>query len=251
MKRCIQNEKIVTLLGDAVNLYNQALQKLPGDKKDTHILMFHDVTEYETEAQRNKAEEDDYSVNMETFRNVISWHQKQGYSFIGIEQVFQKKLGKLKCIVTFDDAFAGVYYNAYPYLKKLNIPFTIYVITDLIGAPDYMTEEQLIELSMDPLCTIGSHTCSHPMTRYLSDDELRRELTESKKVLEKILKRPVCHFAYPYGSYYTRSVFDTALVKEAGYKTAVTTFQYHMNRVKSLYHIPRYDASRTDLIKVF
>jgi hypothetical protein len=67
---------------------------------------------------------------------------------------------------------------------------------------------------------IGSHTVTHPILPNLSDDELRRELTESRSRLEIMLNRPVTLFCYPNGSYDDRT---RRAVLEAGYKCAVTT----------------------------
>jgi peptidoglycan/xylan/chitin deacetylase (PgdA/CDA1 family) len=55
---------------------------------------------------------------------------------------------------------------------------------------------------------IGSHTISHPHLTQLDDDELRRELVESRERLEDGLGRPCRFVAYPYGD-------DDARVHEA------------------------------------
>jgi len=79
--------------------------------------------------------------------------------------------------------------------------------------------EQIIELAAEPLCTIGAHTVSHPALPTLSDEKIRKELSEGKKRIEEIIKKPVKHFAYPYGRFDERVV---QLVMEQ-FSTAVTT----------------------------
>ncbi len=45
---------------------------------------------------------------------------------------------------------------------------------------------------------IGSHTMSHPNLAHLQEDEILRELGESKTRLEQELGEPILHFAYPH-----------------------------------------------------
>jgi len=59
--------------------------------------------------------------------------------------------------------------------------------------------QQIVEMAADPLCTIGAHTVSHPALTALSDEEIKKELSDGKKKIEDRIKKPVKHFAYPYG----------------------------------------------------
>ncbi|MBV8857709.1 MAG: polysaccharide deacetylase family protein [Acidobacteria bacterium] len=67
---------------------------------------------------------------------------------------------------------------------------------------------------------IGSHTVSHPILTTTDDDELRRELFESRARLQAELGRAVELFCYPNGSFDERVRRETV---GAGYACAVTT----------------------------
>lgn len=72
---------------------------------------------------------------------------------------------------------------------------------------------------------VGSHTLSHPNAAYVAnEDELRHELVESKKRIERELGTEVAHFSYPHPAlnpqWSERTVKMTA---SAGYRSAVTT----------------------------
>lgn len=67
---------------------------------------------------------------------------------------------------------------------------------------------------------IGSHTVSHPILTTTGDDELRRELRDSRARLEAELGRDVGLFCYPNGACDERVRRETA---GAGYSCAVTT----------------------------
>ena len=82
-----------------------------------------------------------------------------------------------------------------------------------------LTWEQIITLASDPLCTIGAHTVSHPALTVISDEWIRKELSDGKKIIEDEIKNPVIHFAYPFGNWDDRVA---RLVMEQ-YSTAVIT----------------------------
>ena len=66
-------------------------------------------------------------------------------------------------------------------------------------AYDLMSWEQMRR--MDPACvTIGSHSLSHPILTTLGDQELERELRDSRSLLETRLDRPVPTLCYPNGA---------------------------------------------------
>jgi peptidoglycan/xylan/chitin deacetylase (PgdA/CDA1 family) len=85
--------------------------------------------------------------------------------------------------------------------------------------------EQIIELSRDDLVTIGAHTVSHRPLSRLNEIEALSEIKWSKERLETQIKKPVNHFAYPYGGADTCSEREFVIVKQAGYKTATTLRQ--------------------------
>jgi peptidoglycan/xylan/chitin deacetylase (PgdA/CDA1 family) len=81
-----------------------------------------------------------------------------------------------------------------------------------------VTWEQLKEMSADPLVTIASHTVTHPKDlRLLTDDELGKEIIETKHILEEKLGIPIRYFTYPEGKFDAR-VKQWAIA--AGYKMA-------------------------------
>jgi peptidoglycan/xylan/chitin deacetylase (PgdA/CDA1 family) len=152
---------------------------------------------------------------------------------------------------TFDDAFRSAA-TVFPALERLGVPVQIFVCTRyaLVGAPLTIPElagdepEQLATMSWDELrehaargIAIGSHAVSHPHLTSLSDDELHRELNESKQEIEDRLARPCEDLAYPYGEHDAR-VRTAARV--AGYRRA-----YALRGSRSdAYAAPRLDLYR-------
>lgn len=132
-------------------------------------------------------------------------------------------------IITFDDGFISVIVIALPVLVKRNIPLTIFVPTGYLGkragwinneennfTPEVIvSDDQLKELKKNELVTIGSHCVSHYSLLLLEEQEIRRELKDSRHVLEEILEEDVKLLSFPHGDFNQR-ILDLAF--EAGYK---------------------------------
>jgi peptidoglycan/xylan/chitin deacetylase (PgdA/CDA1 family) len=86
-----------------------------------------------------------------------------------------------------------------------------------------MTWEQLRGLAQKGHI-VGSHTMTHPNLAYLSVDDARWELVESKRRLESHIGQTVTHFSYPCPALSPNwSDRTTEESRSAGYETAVTT----------------------------
>lgn len=144
--------------------------------------------------------------------------------------------------ITFDDVSESVYSLAYPILKMRNMPFTIFVAANYVDRPGYLTRDELLELSNDPLCTVGSHTNNHSMLR--NSKTLREEIAESKNIIEKIIQKKICFFAYPYGSVFACSFKSVRVAAKSGYQAAFSTIHGYITKrsLKMRYFLPRINA---------
>ncbi len=82
-----------------------------------------------------------------------------------------------------------------------------------------LTWEQVREMDNAGI-EVGSHTLTHPILTNISRDRLRKELNESRRRLEEVLRRNVDLFCYPNGNYDPMVSIE---VERAGYKCAVTS----------------------------
>lgn len=85
---------------------------------------------------------------------------------------------------------------------------------------------------------IGSHSLSHALLPQCDDEQLERELVESRRVLSERLGAPIDSFCYPNGDHDERVVSAT---KKAGYRSAVTTRFGSNPRGADLWTLRRYD----------
>lgn len=127
---------------------------------------------------------------------------------------------------SFDDAFRSAA-SVFPALERMGVPVQVFVCTGYAGSgaalsiPELAGDDprQLATMTWDELrdVDVGSHGVTHAHLTQLSDDELRRELVESKQQVEDELGRPCPEFAYPYGEHDERV---RAAVRAAGYERA-------------------------------
>jgi peptidoglycan/xylan/chitin deacetylase (PgdA/CDA1 family) len=83
--------------------------------------------------------------------------------------------------------------------------------------------DDLRAIAADPLCTIGTHTLTHPLLGTQDETVARREMAQSKAILEDKLQLPMRHIAYPVGDALAAGAREFALAKELGFETGVTT----------------------------
>lgn len=218
------------------------------------ILMFHDITHDSQIAQKKgNVEKNDFSIDIKRFQEIIAWLTENDYRFVTIDELLSCwSLDEKFCVISFDDVYKGVYEFAYPYLEEKQIPYILYIATGLLDKPGFISKQNVKEMSSSKLCTIGSHTINHIMTRFAGREELKAELIGSKIYLEKLIEKKVIHFAFPYGSPRAVSFLDLKYVKEAGYKSSTTTLQFCIRPkdIRRRYILPRIDASRSDLFEV-
>lgn len=191
------------------------------------ILLFHHLS-LNPEIDRSGCK-----LDTDSFIKILSKYK----NYISLQELLSEQ--KHKCItITFDDGLADVYNIGYKYLKKWNIPFTIFVSTDLLDTEGYITKEQLIEMANDNLVTIGAHGVTHRVLTSLDSEGKRFEITQSRRILEQIIGKKVNIFAYSHGQYDDECI---RLVKEAGYSYAVSVeaYPYNIFTRGRRYRIPR------------
>jgi peptidoglycan/xylan/chitin deacetylase (PgdA/CDA1 family) len=81
----------------------------------------------------------------------------------------------------------------------------------------------LATMSTDPLVTIGSHSVNHYEFARLNENEVRREMLDSKYELEDKLRKNVDHFAYPFGCSPAINRREIEIARQCSFKTCTTT----------------------------
>ncbi|MCC8980996.1 polysaccharide deacetylase family protein [Bradyrhizobium acaciae] len=81
----------------------------------------------------------------------------------------------------------------------------------------------LAKLAADPNVTLGCATVNYPALSSLKGAAALREMAMGKAVAESALRRPIKHFAYPFGDRDAFARPDVVMAEEAGFASAVST----------------------------
>ena len=121
-------------------------------------------------------------------------------------------------LITFDDGYIDNYTADWPILKQYGFTATFFIITQYVN-PSRMDWEQLIEL-IGQGNSIGSHTVNHYDLSTLSAAQQKKEIDDSKGILEDKLGIPIKAFCFPSGKYNCTTL---KLLSESGYSLGFTT----------------------------
>ena len=190
------------------------------------MLMYHAVT---PEGGRPRWA---WAVSMRQFQAQLDFLAAEGYATLTQRELAATPPAALPAravVSTFDDGYRNNLL-ASAELARRGMRASWFIVTGNIGgAPGWPSEHrpegrmldaaELRRLHADGM-EVGSHSVSHPRLPTTSDDQLRRELADSRAALEDILGAPVDSFAYPYGAWDARCA---AAVAQAGYTSACTT----------------------------
>lgn len=116
-----------------------------------------------------------------------------------LDETLSSHESKRLTAITFDDGFRDNLTVALPLLEKYGLPITLFVTAGFIDRDGYLSTQELREISMHPLVTIGAHGLWNRNFTRLSADEARLELVESCWLLGGIIGATVDLMAWPYG----------------------------------------------------
>ena len=212
--------KLFFIIRNCIKLISLGLSLGKGFKSDTVvILMYHRVrgdSGLELDIKENV-----FSRQMEWLEkhtNIVSINDVLS-STTTCEKVDGKIKGKLRVVLTFDDAYEDFYTNVWPILKKLEIPAVLYTPTQYIENPEVVplskipecnskflpvTWDMLAEMNKCPLVTIGAHSHTHREFPSLSSREISEEIAISDQIFQERLGFHPSHFAYPRGAWSER-----------------------------------------------
>ena len=178
-------------------------------------------------------------VSVNNFRTQMHYLRDSGYHIITMAQaqamLANHQIQPKTAVITFDDGYLSVYTQAWPILQECGFTPTVYICSSFPGRNTYLTWDQ-IKILQSGGAEIGSHTQTHPSLNTLSSDKQIQEIQGSKQILEKNLGVPVVSFCYPCGAYNQSTI---TAVKQAGYSSAVTTYNMIANDTYDLFQIPR------------
>lgn len=183
------------------------------------------------------------SISTEVFEKQITFLLKKGYNIISIDELvdalYRKRPFPEKAVViTIDDGYRTTYTEAFPVLKKYNLPFSVFLYMEGIGRfPAYMTVEQLMDMARYDKVTFGLHSYYHKPLGSITDRNFLEEDTKKAiKRFRKLFSFAPRYYAYPYGEY---NMTVLQVIKDLGLEAAFTQDPFNVSPKTDPYLIPR------------
>jgi peptidoglycan/xylan/chitin deacetylase (PgdA/CDA1 family) len=90
-------------------------------------------------------------ISRETFRRHLEEAHRQGYELSSLEDALEVLAGRRRaprdlCVVTFDDGYRDLYRHAFPVLREMGVPATVYLPAALIGTGRRFHHDRLFHL---------------------------------------------------------------------------------------------------------
>ena len=180
------------------------------------------------------------NIRIKDFKEHLKIIEENKIKFINpnnFENELKNNKLKRKVLLTIDDGFQSFYENAWPILKEKKIPFILFVSTREIGAFNYMTWDQIKEISKEDFVEIGNHSHTHEYLADESNELIKEDIAKSISIFEKNLGKNSKFFSYPFGEY---SNDFKNIIKDFGFKYAFGQHSGVMDETKDLYELPRY-----------
>lgn len=204
------------------------------------ILMYHRVT-----PRIAGTVEPNLSVTPSRFRSQLAGLLSWGYRAWPLRRVLAcrqagEPLPARVFVVTFDDGYDCIYHHAWPILRELSAPATVFVVTSYLdaekpfscdkwaaaGRTDVPAEAwkplstaHCAEMVAHGLVEIGSHTHTHADFRG-RPEAFRQDLTQSLGHLRSALGLQQASFAFPFGHHDAAMI---AAARDLGATCALTT----------------------------
>jgi peptidoglycan/xylan/chitin deacetylase (PgdA/CDA1 family) len=193
------------------------------------------------------------SISPDAFRAQINYLKDNGFTVLPLEQVVSalrtgSELPDRTAVISFDDGYFSVYETAFPILRELDFPFTIFIAADLIGSNPglYSSWEQLRTMAAAG-ATLANHTMTHPylMDRLEAENDadwlarIRSEIVGAEARIKQETGQSHQLFAYPYGEYDPQL---QQLIRDLGY-VGIGQHSGPINAASDFTALPRFPFS--------
>lgn len=211
------------------------------------ILNYHKI-ERRSDIGITSRHPDDFAGDMELIRTL-------GYQTVTFGDIIAGRIPDNPLLLTFDDGYASVAEYALPVMRQWGLRGVVYIPTDFIGRENLWDvqwaakryrhlNEQEIENLLEAGFELGAHSCSHRALTNLSQEDILRELRESKHRLQELSGRPVVSVCYPFGRFNGQIL---RMAQESGYRFGLASVRFRLpSNGMSHLALPRFNVYRFD-----
>jgi peptidoglycan/xylan/chitin deacetylase (PgdA/CDA1 family) len=203
------------------------------------IFLYHGVSESDADAVRDSI----YALPIASIRAQIAWLREHDCAAMSLDSILApSESSENKFVITVDDCLASAYTQLFPLFMESRFPSVLFPVVGMVGRKGWVSWSELDEMRKGGM-EIGSHSMTHANLTVIPQDELQRELGESKKLLEDKLGVRVKFLSLP-GGYHGATVTEAAI--EAGYEAICGSVFGYNRRGGDRYALKRFCLKRGD-----
>lgn len=149
------------------------------------------------------------NVSSENFESHLHYLKENNYNVLTLGEAVQliragKEIVTKVVVLTIDDGYKSFLTSGMPLLRKYGFKATIFINTNQVGYPDFLSWEEILGLSQEGI-EIGNHSHSHDYFVDFQTDQLiekfNADLTVSQNLFEEKLGYKPELYSYPFGEY--------------------------------------------------
>lgn len=132
------------MLKQLLGLVARLLINIVVSKHEIPVFLYHRV-------QENSADEldDNIYVNIKDFEKNVEYLSRK-FNIVNLKELLLPNVRPRRmCVITFDDGWVDNYTNAFPVLRKNNIPATIFLPTKMVGTDQAFWFERVARIARD------------------------------------------------------------------------------------------------------
>lgn len=186
-----------------------------------------------------------------TLAKHIEFFLRRGYGVLPAARIFDEGVDRAISL-TFDDAFSSMLENGMPVLEALQVPATIYAVSDRVGltadwkgcSGEHLANWDELREAQKRGMEIGNHSATHASFGKL---DFEGQVAEIRRCHERLVEEGLnpATFCLPYGHY---SKETSAAIKEAGYRVGFTVEKRQVSLADDGCLLPRFAMSYGDSV---
>lgn len=169
------------------------------------------------------------NISVEIFTQQLEFLREENIPAVSTRQISERiargeALPAHGVMITVDDAYRSFYEEGMPVIRKFDIPVALFVNTDAVGTPGYMTWDEIREVAQEGV-EIGNHTASHAylVEKHAGESfarwqqRIHDDIQKAQQAFKRELGVAPDIFAYTYGEYSSEVI---SILKDLGFIVA-------------------------------
>lgn len=182
--------------------------------------------------------DESFTLTADDFKAQMKWLYDNGVTFVTMKELYEmittgNNIPKRPVAICFEEGYDDVYKNAYPILKQYGVKATVFLSSQYINKPSYLTEGMIKDMALKGI-NFQSHSKNNTKLTLLTYEEQLDYLKSSQERIQAITNTQVEFLMYPEGSH---DGDTTKAMSSLGYKLGISNRFGYAEEGNGLYNL--------------